>query len=382
MAATRKPSLRAELLFNLAFLAGAALLLGVGTVLVVGAVAPGLSPGRFLAIVIAIVVADLLVFILFGRYIVSRHILRPVAGLVEAADLVAAGRLDARAPGGETEDFQILAERLNRMTDHLLDAQGQVVRAEKLASVGRLAAGVAHEVGNPLGAIGTYLDVLHRRGADPEVVSGVRRELERIDQIVRSLLEYARPREDTMQRVDLRSVVSGAYDLLLQQGALKGVRPRLDLAADVPPVMGRAHVLEQVIVNLMLNAVDAAGGGDVILGARRWLYELDRAPRRRATDSGLAAFPRGSDRRPSRLDFAPGHPGALLFVVDTGPGVPAEDRDKVFEPFYTTKAPGKGTGLGLAIVAREIHEMGGVVWVDKAREGGAAFKVFLPEALQ
>jgi signal transduction histidine kinase len=139
-------------------------------------------------------------------------------------------------------------------------------------------------------------------------------------------------------------------------------------------------VLEQVVVNLMLNAVDAAPGGSVILGARRWLYEPDRAPRRRATDSGIASFPRVPERRPSRLDFAPGHPGALIFVADTGPGVPSNDRDKVFEPFYTTKAPGKGTGLGLAIVAREIHEMGGVVWVDDAREGGAAFKVFLPEA--
>jgi signal transduction histidine kinase len=130
----------------------------------------------------------------------------------------------------------------------------------------------------------------------------------------------------------------------------------------------------------MLNAVDAAAGGSVILGARRWLYEPERAPRRRATDPGLATFPRLPERRPSRVDFAPGHPGALVFVADTGPGVPHEDRDQVFEPFFTTKAPGKGTGLGLAIVAREVHEMGGVVWVDDAREGGAAFKIFLPEA--
>jgi len=376
----RKPSLRAELLFSLAFLAAAALMLGVCTVIIVGSAAPGLSSRRLLALVVAIVAADLGVFLLFGRYVVGRLVLRPLRRLIEAADAVAAGRLESRAPDADTRDFQVLGERLNRMTDHLLDAQSQVVRAEKLASVGRLAAGIAHEVGNPLGAVGTYVDVLQRRGAEGEVVTGIRRELERIDRIVRSLLDYARPREDSVQPVDLRRVAEGAFELLRQQGALKAVQPRLDVAADVPHVLGRAHVLEQVIVNLMLNAVDAAAGGTVILGARRWLYEPERAPRRRATDHTLATFPRLPERRPSRLHFAPGHPGALLFVADTGPGVPAEHRDIVFEPFYTTKAPGMGTGLGLAIVEREIHEMGGVVWVDGAREGGAAFKLFFPEA--
>lgn len=378
---TRKPSLRAELLFSLAFLAAAALMLGVCTVIIVGSMAPGMSSSRLLLLVVGIVVADLGVFILFGRYVVTRHVLRPMGRLIDVVDAVAAGRLESRAPGAETRDFQILGERINRMTDHLLDAQSQVVRAEKLASVGRLAAGIAHEVGNPLGAVGTYVDVLQRRGADAEVVAGVRRELERIDRIVRSLLDYARPREDSVQPVDLRQVAAGAFELLQAQGALKQIQARLDVAPDTPRVMGRAHVLEQVIVNLMLNAADAAPAAVVVLGARRWLYEAVRAPSRRTTDSGLATFPRPTERRPSRTDFAPGHPGALVFVADAGPGVALEDRAKVFEPFYTTKAPGKGTGLGLAIVAREIFEMGGVVWVDDAREGGAAFKIFLPEAI-
>lgn len=377
----RKPSLRTELLFSLAFLAAAALMLGVGTVILVGVMAPGMPPGRVLLLIVGIVLADLGVFILFGRYVVNRQVLRPMGRLIEVADAVAAGRLEERAPGADTQDFQVLGERINRMTDHLLDAQSQVVRAEKLASVGRLAAGIAHEVGNPLGAVGTYVDVLQRRGADAEVVAGVRRELERIDRIIRSLLDYARPREDSVQPVDLRAVAAGAFQLLQDQGALKQVAAELNLALDTPRVMGRAHVLEQVIVNLMLNAVDAAAGSTVVLGTRRWLFEPREAPGRRATDPGLASFPRPPDRRPGRLDFASGHPGALLFVADAGPGVAPEDRTKVFEPFYTTKAPGKGTGLGLAIVAREIFEMGGVVWVDDAREGGAAFKIFLPESI-
>jgi signal transduction histidine kinase len=86
--------------------------------------------------------------------------------------------------------------------------------------------------------------------------------------------------------------------------------------------------------------------------------------------------------RPRRPDVPPGTPGVRLYVADDGPGVPEENRERVFDPFYTTKDPGEGTGLGLAIVARTVHEAGGTVWVDRAREGGAVFKVFLPFALQ
>ena len=115
-----------------------------------------------------------------------------------------------------------------------------------------------------------------------------------------------------------------------------------------------------------------------MLGARRWAYEPSRAASRRSSDPPRAAFPRAAERRPSRTEFAAGQLGALVFVADSGPGVPPEDRDKIFDPFYTTKAPGRGTGLGLAIVARAVHDMGGVVWVDTAREGGAALKMFFP----
>jgi signal transduction histidine kinase len=83
---------------------------------------------------------------------------------------------------------------------------------------------------------------------------------------------------------------------------------------------------------------------------------------------------------PRRPDLAPGTPGALLYVADDGPGIPEADRERIFDPFFTTKPPGEGTGLGLAIVARTVYDAGGVVWVERAREGGAVFKVFLPLA--
>src|SRR6266566_3884321 len=345
-----KPALRTELLFYLSFLAAAALLVGVATLLI----ATSFAPERTFALVMLMIALEVGVFIVFGRYLVNRLVLWPLERVVATADAVADGDLGRRAPDAETRDFATLAERLNRMTDHLLDAQGQLVRSEKLAGIGRLAAGIAHEVGNPLGAIGTYVEVLRRRGADPEVISGVTRELDRLDRIVRGLLE--------------------------EQGALKPVRATLEVAPDLPRMLGRAHLLEQAVVNLVLNAVDAAGDGVVILGVRAWAYESRRASPRRASDPQRTTFPRRPESRPARTDFVAGRRGVLLYVADSGPGVPPEDREQVFDPFYTTKEPGRGTGLGLAIVARAVHDMGGVVWVDTAREGGAAFKMFFPAA--
>jgi hypothetical protein len=373
-----KPALRTELLFYLTFLTAFAILVGVATSLLALAIAPD----RGVVAIVLLIALELGIFVLYGRTLVQRLILRPLSRVMQTADAVADGDLAARAPEASTRDFATLAERLNRMTERLLDAQSQLVRSEKLASIGRLAAGVAHEVGNPLGAVGTYVEVLRRRGVDPEVTEGMGREIDRLDRIVRTLLDYARPQEDPLVPVDPDRIVRGAFELLRAQGAFRNVRVQTDIGLHVPEIMGRAHVLEQALVNLLLNAVDATPpGGSIIIGARRWAYEPVQSPPKRASDPSYAAFPRATERRPSRIEFAAGQPGSLLFVADSGPGVAPEDRDKIFEPFYTTKEPGRGTGLGLAIVARAVHDMGGVVWVDIAREGGAAFKLFFPIAL-
>lgn len=378
MARGSRPALRGELLFYLTFLVAFALLLGVATSLLALAIAPD----RGVAFIIILIALEVGVFVLYGHSLVTRLVLKPLAELMATTDAVADGDLARRAPDAATRDFALLAERLNRMTERLLDAQSQLVRSEKLASIGRLAAGVAHEVGNPLGAIATYVEVLRRRGsgaADTEVTAGIAREVDRVDHIVRSLLDYARPHEDPLAPVDAGRIARGAYELLRAQGAFRRQRVELDVSADVPPVMGRAHVLEQALVNLLLNAVDATpADGCIVIGARRWAYEPGRASPKRATDPGYARYHRNSERRPARVEFSAGREGALVFVADSGSGVPPEDREKIFEPFYTTKEPGRGTGLGLAIVARSVDDMGGVVWVDDAREGGAAFKMFFP----
>src|SRR5438876_584828 len=251
-----KPALRTELLFYLSFLAAAALLVGVATMLVVNV----LAPERTFVLLLLLVALEVAVFVVFGRHLVDRLILWPLDHIVATADAVADGDLARRAPDAETSDLSMLAERLNRMTDHLLDAQGQLVRSEKLAGIGRLAAGIGHEVGNPLGALGTYVEVLRRRGADAELVDGVARELERIDRIVRGLLDYARPHEEALAPVDPAAVARGAYGLLEAQGALRPARAALDLEPGIPHILGRPHLLEQAIVNLVLNAVDAMGG--------------------------------------------------------------------------------------------------------------------------
>jgi two-component system NtrC family sensor kinase len=371
-----KPSLRSVLLVQLAFLAATALILGVATSLL----ASTLAPDQAFPLVLAVIALDVAVFIAFGAYLVTRLVLHPLRRLHGAVDAVISGDLNARAPDAETSDFTLLADRFNRMTDHLLDAQGQLVQAEKLATVGRLAAGIAHEIGNPLGGATTYVEVLRHRGAERDVVDALRRELERIDRIIRSMLDYARPREEALQPVDIAVVLKTAFDLLRAQGALRSTRAELDVAGDLPTILGRAHWLEQAVVNLLLNAVDAAPHGELVLGARRWTYEPEHVVPRRSSDAVEAFFPRSAGRRPSRSAFPAGFPGVLIFVADSGSGVPAEDRDKVFEPFYTTKDPGRGTGLGLAIVARAVYEMGGVIWLEEARGGGAAFKLFFPAA--
>src|SRR5213596_2279288 len=186
-----KSALRVELLFYLTFLAAFAILVGAAT----SQLALAISPERGVFLVVVFIAAEVGIFVLYGRSLVTRLVLRPLSRVMDTADAVADGDLAARAPDADRRDFATLAERLNRMTDRLLDAQSQLVRSEKLASIGRLAAGVAHEVGNTLGAIGTYVEVLRRRGGDPEVMAGLTRKLERVDRIVRSLLDYARPQE-------------------------------------------------------------------------------------------------------------------------------------------------------------------------------------------
>ena len=272
------------------------------------------------------------------------------------------------------------------MAENLLDVQSQVVRVEKLAGIGRLAAGVAHEVRNPLGALGSYVEVLERRGADPKVTGDMHQAIGRIERIVQGLVDYARPglngRNAELGTTDLNSAVRTVLDFLDAQGMLRGQQLELSLEPNLPRVRGDQHLLEQVVVNLVVNACQASPGGRLVVGTLAKALETGRRNVARRDDAaGRQPEPgRAWSPEPRPRDLEPGTQGAMLFVADDGPGIAEADRERVFDPFFTTKDPGWGTGLGLAIVARTVHESGGTVWVDRAREGGAVFKVFLPIA--
>ena len=373
-----KPSLRTELSINVTVLAAGALLLAVLSALLARLLGDVGEGALFLGVLI---LADLVIFIAFGRYLIERLITRPIDRLVATAEAVAAGELQRRAPEASTRELDQLAQSVNRMTDRLLDAQGALVRAEKLASVGRLAAGIAHEVGNPLSAIGNYVEVLRRRGADPEMIAAVERESGRIDAIVRSLLAYARPGADHREPVDLAAVATGAVELLHKQGVLRPVDIEVRTDDPAPLVFGDRSALEQVLVNLLLNALDAAGeGGRIVVSVAGVVLGADAELPQRVTDPAHGAADGRKLRASARhlSGVADGTRAAQVLVSDSGPGVPAELRERIFDPFFTTKEPGHGTGLGLAIVLRIVEDHGGRVDVRRAREGGAGFAVTLP----
>jgi len=374
-------SLRTELLVSLGFVTSAAVIVvGITTVVLNGGdVRETLGP------LIALWLGSTAVFVLFGAYLVHRSVVRPLTALVAEADDLAAGTVPNCAPVYETAELDRLSARYRAMAEDLLDAQSHIVRVEKLAGIGQLAAGVAHEVRNPLGAIATYTEVLQRRGADSAVTEEIRRSIDRIERIVQGLVDYGRPPAGAAEAVhaatDLNDAVRTVADFLEAQGMFRGHEVKLQLDPSAPRVTGSRHALEQVVVNLVANACQAAPNGRVTVGTLRTAFEA-RGGDTRASDgatTGLRSARRWSPR-PRRPDLPAGSPGVLLFVADNGPGVPEAHRERVFDPFFTTKEPGQGTGLGLAIVARTVHESGGVVWVDQAREGGAVFKVFLPLA--
>ena len=386
MTAVPRPSLRLQLLFQLVFLASAAVgLAGLVTVLLAGG-----DPAELLVPLAGVWAGSTAVFVLFGAHLMHRYVLGPIAELSAEADQLAAGTVPAVPAAYESRELEHLAGRYRAMAENLLDAQSHVVRVEKLAGIGRLAAGVAHEVRNPLGAIGTYAEVLRNRGADPGIVDEMRAAVDRIERIVASLLDYSKP-GSASGSADAGAALRSAADFLSKQGALRGHQLSVEVDPALPPVRGDRHAIEQVVVNLLLNARDAAPATRIWAGARAHQLEARHREAARAGEAAAGVHGNGSGARngsgaaardfvprPRRADLPAGTHGALLVVADDGPGIADADRERIFDPFFTTKDPGKGTGLGLAIVARTVDSAGGIVWVDRAREGGAAFKVFLP----
>ncbi|WP_437713294.1 HAMP domain-containing sensor histidine kinase [Sorangium sp. So ce448] len=338
---------------------------------------------RIVALYTGIVALALLVF----AYISMTHlVVRPIDAVSEAARRVAGGARDLDVPRAGARELAELGASLALMTGRLRadeeslrakiaeieryaadlkSAQERLVRSERLASVGRLAAGLAHEIGNPLAAILGLQDLLLAGGLTPaeerDFVERMKRETERIHKILRDLLDFARPaargaaeagddgEAGHLPSGSVAEAIGDVVSLVTPQKAFRAIELERDVAPDVPAVPLAHGQLVQVLLNLLLNAADAVPrvGGRVTVRASR----------------GAGG-------------------GARIEVEDNGPGIAEAVRETLFEPFITTKEVGEGTGLGLAVCRGLVEAAGGTIGVERGADGGARFVVLLPGAAQ
>jgi two-component system NtrC family sensor kinase len=306
----------------------------------------------------------------------------PIRHLSRASKAVAEGNLDQYVPvrtadevGELSESFnlmvadlrkyreelqqwnQTLEERVAKRSEQLAEAQAKLIQSTKLAAVGELAAGLAHELNNPLAGIYAFLQVfaetirLHGlRNLNDEEVEGfqknlvyVEREIQRCKSIVGSLLTFARVSEKHFVLLNLDEVIRDALGFMQSNLKKDNVRVVTNFAEHLPPVLGDANELQQVFLNIIVNARKAMPGG------------------------GLLTVSTEADGKSVRAS-----------ITDTGEGIAPEIRDRIFDPFFTTRKPGEGTGLGLSISYGIIKDHNGEILVESAPGQGSAFIIVLP----
>ncbi|BDG10680.1 sensor histidine kinase [Anaeromyxobacter paludicola] len=296
---------------------------------------------RTFRLALAALVTALGVALAVGLYI-GRSVALPVARLRAGAERLAEGDLDTRIAVERDDEFGALARGFNAMTESLRQHQAQLVESEKLAGVGRLAAGVAHEINNPLGVILGYVRLLRKKAEGPldEDLAVVEEETLRCQEIVEGLLDLARTPRIERQPVDLARVCAETVARLREAHLLDGVEVGV---RGEGRARGAPAKLRQVVLNLVKNAAEAAGPGGHVA-----------------------------------VEVSEGAGGAAVAVEDDGPGVAAEVRERLFEPFQTSKP--SGTGLGLAVSRAIARAHGGDIEVGTSARGGARFVLRLPAA--
>jgi signal transduction histidine kinase len=248
--------------------------------------------------------------------------------------------------------YQALSEQLAETNRELRRAQDEARRSERLAALGQLSAGLAHEIRNPLGVIKGSAEMLSQKlqGSQPiasELAGYISSEVNRLNALVARFLDFARPSRLALHPVDVGALVDRAVDAVRGQYPQSKVTIERNYANGLPQVLADEPLFEQVFVNLLLNAFEAMDG------------------------SSPAVL-----RLSIAADSLNGKPGVSIEVQDTGPGVPAENREQIFNPFFTSKK--NGVGLGLSIVAKIIDDHRGSIQLESEAGRGARFRVFLP----
>jgi len=343
---------------------------------------------RPLVVTGGIVGADLAVFGLLGVFLLRRRVVRPLAQLAEAVrelaqgggvtrvavegaretvELASAFNDMADALSQRTRDLEKAVEDLRTRNQQLRRARAGLDRAQRLAAVGHLAAGVAHEVGNPIGAILAFLELAGRDGLPAELrrehLARAAQEGERVRCILRQLLDFSRPSRCRAEAIDLAAVAEQTADLLTAQRRYAHIHLEWE-RSPAPRAWGDPAIAGQILLNLLLNAAAAVEG---CAPARIQLCVRPASLWRR----------QGENRPPAGLRA---EADAVECVVsDNGCGIPEADRERIFDAFFTTRPPGEGTGLGLANAARQAAEQDGCVeLVEPAPGFTTAFALRLP----
>ncbi len=337
-------------------------------------------------LVLALLLADAAVLAVFGAYLLRRSLLLPLRRLAAAARWIAEGSFEARVPVEGVREAAEVASAFNAMSAalarrtgalekavtelsetnlRLREARAGLDRAERLAAVGRLAAGVAHEVGNPVGALLACLDLAQRdrelTPATAEHLDRAARQADRVRRILRQLLDFSRPPQAVPVPVDLLHSCQETAELVRAQRRYRDVAIEVVVEGDPPRAHADPAIVSQILLNLVLNAADAV---------------------REQEEARLRLTVRAAERGEGAASASRDGPGAVeCEVADNGCGIPEADRERVFDAFYTSKDPGEGTGLGLSNALRLAEQLNGRLELLPSRpEGGSVFALRLPVA--
>jgi signal transduction histidine kinase len=262
--------------------------------------------------------------------------------VMAADDEVDEGSDQGRRQRRELEHTTAQLAKVNR---ELQDSFEQIKRADRLSAIGQLSASLAHEIRNPLGSIEGAANLLEQDGTPQDIrhksLAIIRKEVQRLNRLLTNLLDFARPRRPEFRDVDMRAVLDSVVALVAHSARQANVEIRRSFPESLGPVECDAEQLKQVLLNLTINAIQAMPEGGRL-------------------DLALAATPGG----------------IRITVSDQGGGIPAEDMDHIFDPFYTTKA--HGTGLGLSVAQQIANQHGGSLAAARNAEGGMTFRVELP----